>query len=82
MASFVRKGELMTPEIHIVFDGPPGPESGRFVEVETPWGRSIKAGEWKQRGEYWVLVLTPDDFPTEEEAREEGEANSQFGVGS
>lgn len=24
------------PMIDIVFDGPPGPESGRFVEAESP----------------------------------------------
>lgn len=72
----------MTPQLHIVFDGPPGPESGRFVEVETPFGRSVSAGEWRQRGRYWVLVLTPDDFPTEEEADEEARENGQFGVGA
>ena len=46
-----------TPEVfHVVFDGPPGPEAGRFVEVETPDGRGIAAGEWKQREDgYWVL---------------------------
>jgi len=32
--------------IDIVFDGPPGPESGRFVEVEDGNGHSINAGEW------------------------------------
>lgn len=32
--------------IDIVFDGPPGPESGRFVEVEDETGKSIDAGEW------------------------------------
>ena len=56
----------MEPQIHIVFDGPPGPESGRFVEVETPSGRSIRAGIWKKRRDgYWVLILTPEDFPFE-----------------
>lgn len=28
-------------QFYIVFDGPPGPESGRFVEVETDKGRSV-----------------------------------------
>lgn len=55
----------MASELHIVFDGPPGPEAGRFVEVEDRHGRSISAGEWKQREQYWVLILTPNDFPTE-----------------
>jgi hypothetical protein len=73
----------MVPTIHIVFDGPPGPESGRFVEVETPYGSSISVGEWKPRPDgYWALVLTPDDFPTEEDMAEEARENGQFGVGA
>jgi hypothetical protein len=45
-------------ELHIVFDGPPGPESGRFVEVEDAQGRSFKAGEWRERSDgLWELVI-------------------------
>ena len=45
--------------INIVFDGPPGPEAGRFVEVETDDGRSINIGEWSNRPDgYWVLRIT------------------------
>jgi hypothetical protein len=45
--------------IDIVFDGPPGHESGRFVEVERD-GKSISLGEWQQRSDgYWVLRI-PD----------------------
>ena len=36
-------------KIHILFDGPPGPKSGRFVEVENDQGESISAGEWIER---------------------------------
>ena len=72
----------MEPKLHIVFDGPPGPEGGRFVDVETPFGASVKVGEWKQRGQFWDLVLTLDDFPTEEEAEEEARECGQFGVGA
>ncbi len=43
--------------IHIVFDGPPAPEAGRFVEVETHDGKSISVGEWQQHGAYWHLVI-------------------------
>jgi len=44
--------------IDIVFDGPPGPEAGRFVEVEDGNGNSIRAGTWIQRPDrYWVLRL-------------------------
>ena len=43
--------------IAIVFDGPPGPEAGRFVEVEQD-GRSIKFGEWEEQADgYWNLNL-------------------------
>jgi len=45
--------------MQIRFDGPPGPEAGRFVEVEDDTGKSISAGEWVQDGEYWLLKLTP-----------------------
>lgn len=46
------------PHICIVFDGPPGPESGRFVEVETSDGKSIRLGTWRQRSDgLWSLDL-------------------------
>lgn len=45
--------------INVIFDGPPGPESGRFVEVETDDGCSINAGEWVSRGSgLWSLRIT------------------------
>lgn len=45
--------------IDVVFDGPPGAEAGRFVEVEDPSGRSINAGEWIDRGNgLWALRIT------------------------
>jgi hypothetical protein len=44
--------------VDIVFDGPPGPEPGHFVEVENSEGASIRFGEWVQRSDgYWVLRL-------------------------
>ncbi len=56
-------------EVDIVFDGPPGPEAGRFVEVERD-GKSISAGEWVKREDgYWVLrmgVLARDAGATPE----------------
>lgn len=48
----------MSELIDVVFDGPPGHQSGRFVEVEDHAGRSICAGEWIQRPDgYWALRL-------------------------
>jgi len=45
--------------INIVFDGAPGPESGRFVEVEDDAGVSIRIGEWIERRDgFWVLRIT------------------------
>lgn len=46
-------------KIRIVFDGPPGPESGRFVEVEDESGKSIRLGEWVKEGDFWYLEF-PD----------------------
>jgi len=67
----IRLLDALEAKIHIVFDGPPGPEAGRFVEVEDSDGRSICYGDWVQRGDYWHLVL-PDaeklDEPDEMEA--------------
>lgn len=41
---------------YIVFDGPPALESGRFIEVENKDRKSIKVGEWIDRGDgYWQL---------------------------
>jgi len=52
--------------IDVVFDAPPGPESGRFVEVEDPAGRSIRVGEWIDRGNgLWALRI-PREAPRAE----------------
>jgi len=50
--------------VNIVFDGPPGPKAGRFVEVEDHKGKSISFGEWEQRHDgYWNLKIP---FPYDE----------------
>lgn len=47
--------------VDVVFDGPPGPESGRFIEVETLEGKGIRVGEWVHREDgYWALRLTAE----------------------
>jgi hypothetical protein len=43
--------------INIVFDGPPGPTAGRFIEVEDDNGYSINCGEWINKGKYWHLRI-------------------------
>lgn len=44
--------------INIIFDGPPGPEAGRFVEVENEEGASINVGDWlKLDSGLWALSL-------------------------
>lgn len=49
---------LGSTHIDVVFDGPPGPEAGRFVEVEDASGKSISAGEWVHRDDgYWALRM-------------------------
>lgn len=48
----------MTEYLDIVFDGPPGPDGGRFVEVEDDTGKSVNWGEWVKRDDgYWALRL-------------------------
>lgn len=47
-----------TPTLDVLFDGPPGAKSGRFVECEIN-GRSVNAGEWVERKPYWFLEI-PD----------------------
>lgn len=44
--------------IDIVFDGPPGPESGRFIEVEDESRASVRFGEWIHRDDgCWALRI-------------------------
>ena len=48
-------------EYRIVFDGPPGPESGRFIEVEDASRHSIRVGEWVAREDgsgWWELRIS------------------------
>jgi len=50
---------IMDQPINIIFDGPPNPNAGRFVEVETDDGKSITAGEWREREDgLWALRIT------------------------
>ena len=48
-------------KIAVVFDGPPGPESGRFVEVENERGEGIRVGRWEESTDgcwrLWIEVL-------------------------
>ncbi len=49
----------MGKPINVIFDGPPGPKPGRFVEVETDEGASINVGEWiKRKDGFWALRIT------------------------
>ena len=53
----------MKTHIDIVFDGPPGPQGPRFVEVEDEQRKSIRVGEWLQRPDgYWLLRLYRSDL--------------------
>jgi hypothetical protein len=46
----------MTEYVDIVFDGPPGRDGPRLIEVENDKGQSISLGAWLQRPDgYWVL---------------------------
>ena len=53
----------MTMFVDIVFDGPPNPEPGGFVEVENQHGRSVNLGEWVHRPDgFWTLGISPSDI--------------------
>jgi hypothetical protein len=53
--------------VRVVFDGPPGPEGGRFVEVEDEAGRSVQVGEWVERPDGSCdLVLELADPPRQD----------------
>ncbi len=55
---YTHPAQAAPQELRIVLDGPPGPEAGRFVEVENAAGRSVNAGEWRERADgLWELVL-------------------------
>lgn len=44
--------------VDVVFDGPPAPQSGRFIEVENEARASVRVGEWIDRGDgYWALRM-------------------------
>jgi hypothetical protein len=48
------------PARQIRFDGPPGPQSGRFVESEDADGKGINAGDWEEQPDgTWLLKLRP-----------------------
>lgn len=48
----------MNSYVDIVFDGPPGPEGPRFVEVENSEGKSICLGKWVERPDgYWAIRI-------------------------
>jgi hypothetical protein len=56
-----RCGEITTRDIHVVFDGPPGPVAGRFVETETPEGNGVGVGTWVPRLDgWWALRIVVD----------------------
>ena len=44
--------------VAVLFTGPPDHEPPGFVEVEDEHGRSVRFGEWVQRGDgYWALRI-------------------------
>jgi hypothetical protein len=50
--------EWNTKYVDLVFDGPPGPTSPKFVELEDDRKHSINMGEWFERmNNRWALRL-------------------------
>jgi hypothetical protein len=67
----------------IRFDGPPGPEGGRFVECETLDGKGVNVGHWEQEGDNWLLFVegynAPDGCtPAERKVLEAGSDRSRI----
>lgn len=60
--------ELQEWAIDVVFDGPPGPEAGRFVEVEDMSGKSVGVGQWINRGNGMWALRIPRAHPAQREA--------------
>lgn len=60
-------------ELHVVFDGPPGPVAGRFVETENADGQGVGVGRWEERGKYWHLILPGRLAPEAPEASDQHE---------
>lgn len=51
-------------KLHIVFQDFPGPDDRCvFVEVETPDGRSVNAGEWRKRDDGFVELVIDNSVP-------------------
>ena len=48
--------EYLAGRTVVRFDGPPGHDAGRLVEVERN-GESVRAGTWIADGDDWLLVL-------------------------
>lgn len=51
--------------INVIFDGHPGPEGPRFVEIEDDHGKSIRIGDWSEHQPegyehegFWKLRIT------------------------
>lgn len=60
--SYCSLNPVTTRIVDIVFDGPPGPNADghhcNFVEAEDLDGRSLRVGEWIDRGDgLWALRL-------------------------
>lgn len=51
-------------ELNLVFKDEGGPSNLRFVEIETPDGKSVSAGTWTKQGDYDILKLSvhPSDI--------------------
>ena len=84
-----RRGDAVARRVDFVFDGPPGPEGPRFVEVEDVTGRGVSVGEWIDRGNgLWALrvkLITSGgapavvfDPPPEEDEPREGDPENWF----
>ena len=58
----IQKYKALKQYIDIVFDGPPGPVCGRFIDVEDADGKSINLGEWIRRKDGYCVLRIPKNI--------------------
>lgn len=74
------------PGLYLVLDGPPGPTSGRFVELEDETGASVglRGAKWVPEGDLWTLGPIPVErvhYATSPQPGDEGSYEVTLGGG-
>jgi hypothetical protein len=68
----------VTSNYHIVFDGFPAPDGPRFIELEDDAGRSINAGEWRERPDGLAELVLSIQTPPPQSKKPDQQSSSDF----